>query len=56
MVIFGVSLVVIVIPERVLTVLVSGEVTAPQAVALRGVREAGYEIGARAVHLTDARW
>ena len=31
-------------------------VTEPQRVPLRSLREAGYEIGARAVHLTDARW
>lgn len=31
-------------------------VTEPQRVPLRSLREAGYEIGARAVHLTHARW
>ncbi|MBL0917565.1 MAG: FAD-binding oxidoreductase [Hydrogenophaga sp.] len=31
-------------------------VTPVQAVPLRRVREAGYEIGARAMHLTHARW
>ena len=31
-------------------------VTPLQPVPLRGLREAGYELGARAVHLAQARW